>query len=204
MWVAVATVIVGAGAIAAAVAFGLAQFTGDDEDRPPAGQPTATAPADEPTEEPTSDPTDDATAQNPDDPPQEKSLGDSAALDDNWDVVVHDPNMDATADLLDAGNADPPEGTVYATITVTATNAGSEPAQVYDSIVMAYVDANGEQFDASAALASDDAYKLSLTAPGESGTGSYVFEVPEGSAGGYWLIQARYSETSPVIVYVNE
>lgn len=204
VWVAVATVIVGAGAIAAGVAFGIAQFTGDDEDRPPASQPTATAPADEPSEEPTSAPPDDATDESPGGSPQEMSLGDSAVLDDNWEVVVHDPTMDATRDLVDAGNVEPPEGTVYATITVTATNIGSEPEKVYDGIVMAYVDANGEQYDSSAAVALDDAYKIAATPPGESDTGSYVFEVPAGSAGGYWMIQARYSDTAPVIAYVNE
>ena len=193
--------------VIALVVFGIVKLTGDGDDPPPTTDPTTTEPTDEPTEdptdEPTDEPTDDPTDQNTDGSPQELALGESASIDDNWDVTVQDPNMDATQAVIDEGNSEPPEGMIYVMVYVTATNNGSEAAPVYESMAMAYVDQNGEQFGGSTAVAPDDAYSLSDVAPGESATGSYVFEVPEGSQGGYWLIQSSTDEAAPIVAYAN-
>ncbi|GGD36640.1 hypothetical protein GCM10010915_16630 [Microbacterium faecale] len=199
LWVAVATVIVAGAAIAAVVIFGPSMFgaTGGEE-RPPATQ--SPSPEEDPgdgTGEPPSDDTGE--------PGQELALGESVAIGEDWEVVVDDPNMDATSDLLDRGNPEPPEGTVYVTINLTATNTGDEAAQIYDNIAMAYVDESGEQFLTSTAVAPDDAYLLSETPVGQSDSGNYVFEVPEGSEGGYWLVRVRTPHfTGPTFTYANE
>ena len=113
--------------------------------------------------------------------------------------------MDATQIVMDeeAANPEPADGNIYVMVYVTATNNGSEPAPVYESMAMAYVDQNGEQFSGSTAVAPDDAFNLSEVAPGESATGSYVFEVPEGSQGGYWLIQSSTDQSAPIVAYAN-
>src|SRR5690625_7859596 len=63
-------------------------------------------------------------------------LGESATLDDAWDVTVQDPDMDATQAVVDEGNSEPSDGNIYVMVYITATNTGSEPAQVYDNIAM--------------------------------------------------------------------
>lgn len=208
LWVAVATVIVAGAAIAAAIIFGPSMFgaTGGEE-RPPAtpspppeDDPSGGTPGEEPDEGADEPPSD-----NTGEPGQELALGESVAIGEDWEVVVDDPNMDATSDLLDGGNPEPPEGTVYVTITLTATNTGDEAAQIYNNIAMAYVDESGEQFLTSTAVAPDDAYLLSETPVGQSDSGNYVFEVPEGSEGGYWLVRVRTPHfTGPTFTYANE
>src|SRR5690625_6958694 len=104
-------------------------------------------------------------------------LGESATLDDAWDVTVQDPDMDATQAVVDEGNSEPSDGNIYVMVYITATNTGREPALVYDNIEMGYLDDDGQQFDWSNAVAADDAFVLPAVSPVEDGMGTYDFEM---------------------------
>ena len=201
MWVAAALVIV-------LVVFGIVKLAGGGGDDPePTADPTTTEPTEDPTsDEPTEDPTsDEPTDDGPAGPTDELALGDSATLDENWEVTVQEPNMDATQQVVDDGAVEPQDGNKYVMVYVTATNTSDQEMEAYPNIVMGYVNSNGDQFDGSTEVAPDDMYAQPVVAPGDSATGTWLFEVSEDSEGGYWLIQSNVEGSSnpPIVSYVN-
>ena len=113
--------------------------------------------------------------------------------------------MDATQQVVDDGAVEPQDGNKYVMVYVTATNTSDQEMEAYPNIVMGYVNSNGDQFDGSTEVAPDDMCAQPVVAPGDSATGTWLFEVSEDSEGGYWLIQSNVEGSSnpPIVSYVN-
>lgn len=118
------------------------------------------------------------------------SLGDVVTVNTVWEVTVQDPVMNATEDVLAASqeNAAPAEGSVYALVYLSATNTGDEPRTLYDDVGVTYIGPEGTQFASADAVGPDDAYLVPTVEPGQTVSGSYVFEIPQEVTGGYWLV----------------
>jgi len=118
------------------------------------------------------------------------ALGDIVTVSEVWEVTLQDPTMDATGQVLEASadNSEPAQGSVYATVYVSATNTSDQARTLYDEVGVTYIGPDGTQFPSADVLGPEDAYLIPTVAPGQTVSGSYVFEVPEGISGGYWLI----------------
>lgn len=118
------------------------------------------------------------------------ALGDVVTVSDVWEVTLQDPTMDATGQVLEAAadNTEPADGSMYATVYVSATNTSDQARTLYEEVGVTFIGSDGTQFPSADVLGPEDAYLIPTVSPGQTVSGSYVFEVPEGTSGGYWLI----------------
>lgn len=129
-----------------------------------------------------------------------------AQLGSDWELSVQDPLMDATEDVMAQPdtNRPPAVGSTYVMVYMTATNTSDIELTLYDELAMDYLDKAGNQHNGSDAVAPEDAWSLPPVQPGETVTGSFVFEVPQGSTGGYWLVGSQSAPDLDVLAYAND
>src|SRR5699024_8501771 len=126
---------------------------------------------------------------------QTVGLGEAVALDEVWTVAVEAPTMDDTDAVMsyNSSNEEPGDGNVYATVSTTVTNNGSEPISMFWGLYISYYDESGQEYVPATALIPGDAWGLDKIPPGETATGSWGFIIPEGTCGGHWEVTTAES-----------
>ncbi|MEE6295225.1 hypothetical protein [Georgenia wangjunii] len=122
-----------------------------------------------------------------------------------YELTVGHTNFDATADIRQAeadayydGDlswvSEPAEGTVYITAPVTATYVGEDSGEPYLDLMIAYVTAAGNVYDATSATAPSDLMDANELYAGASFEGHITQEVPAAEVeGGTWRITEAFA-----------
>src|SRR5699024_9003704 len=96
--------------------------------------------------------------------------GEVVTVGDAWDATLQDPTMDATGKVLEAAadNTEPADGSMYATVYVSATNTSDQARTLYEEVGVTFIGSDGTQFPSADVLGPEDAYLIPTVSPGQT------------------------------------